>query len=274
MPGISLDHERQVITYSQSWIRSYLTCPESARREMVDPASMYEDTDATLIGTALHTYAEARFGGASIADAQGALESAIESGWHGPSFRAVQVQNIDTAIRHATACARSWETELYPQLVPAYVEYEFDTYMFHYGDYEVRLKGAVDMIEPWWTVWDWKSAGRAYEAWEYQRWAIQPTAYGYGVHHVLGAPLPLTFNYAVFVKPHGTMQVVEVQRDAGHLAWFEKQVLSITRQVMTMEGQPEWPMNDQHALCSEKWCKAWSQCKGKYLTQTSTSGID
>jgi hypothetical protein len=29
-------------------------------------------------------------------------------------------------------------------------------------------------------------------------------------------------------------------------------------------GMPDWPMNDQHGLCSSKWCDYWSVCKGAH----------
>jgi hypothetical protein len=40
------------------------------------------------------------------------------------------------------------------------------------------------------------------------------------------------------------------------------------KQLVSMLALPDgmsWPMNDQHALCSPKWCPFWDGCKGSHV---------
>ncbi|NDA81190.1 MAG: hypothetical protein EBX92_08785 [Actinobacteria bacterium] len=42
---------------------------------------------------------------------------------------------------------------------------------------------------------------------------------------------------------------------------------SEVEKLMALQGLPQerWIMNDQHHLCSERWCPVWSKCKGYYV---------
>ena len=55
---------------------------------------------------------------------------------------------------------------------------------------------------------------------------------------------------------------VTVYRHAGDWSWLVERCLGIA--ALLEAAVPTWPKNDNHALCSPKWCPAWSTCKGAH----------
>jgi hypothetical protein len=150
-------------------------------------------------------------------------------------------------------------------------EWEFDVEFCKVDSVDVWLTGTADLLIPNVGVVDWKTAGRDYQRWEKQRWAVQPTVYTYAAHrsgYFDSTPVPFTFE--VFARGRkGGVQTVDVWRDEGHWAWLARQITPMVRSIVA--GGPKdfselWQMNDQHALCSDKWCPFWSACKGEHMT--------
>lgn len=266
-----------VFTIRQSWLTEWLTCPERARAlwfgEVVDGP-----TDATAIGTGLHAAIEHTLMGNPIQGALDAGVAALEEELRHEHFRWVQVKTKDTAIAHMATAFQGWVTYALPQLGnPLYIEHHFD---LHFHDVvlpdgrtaEVRLEGTIDFIDEW-GIWDWKTrkasstrykAGWGGEGWQLQRWGIQPTVYCTAAD-LLGiwADLELDvwrFTFAASSKTSHEVDFLECERGPEHVSWLKK----LTANIVTVLSSDleHYPMNDQHALCSETWCPAWALCKG------------
>ena len=63
----------------------------------------------------------------------------------------------------------------------------------------------------------------------------------------------------VEITRHGRREFVLMS--AEHYDWLRTKCTDIARLIEV--GMESWPKNDNHALCSEKWCPAWANCKGK-----------
>jgi hypothetical protein len=131
---------------------------------------------------------------------------------------------------------------------------------------ELYLTGTIDGVRPMQYLVDWKTAARPYKRWERQRWAIQPTVYyaaarwqGLIGEHGL-------FKYVIFEKSLKVLepQVIEVTRGPGHVDWLTE-TLWTCYDLWVAHPDGPWPLNDQHALCSEKWCPFWTTCKGRFV---------
>lgn len=130
-------------------------------------------------------------------------------------------------------------------------------------DTEMRWNGTWDVLLPYYYMIDWKSAGRPYTPWERQRWAVQPTFYTEAARQLGLLPAKSEFRYVVFQKKwNKPVQVVPVYRD---VRFTRHMVRSLWRIVDLHDALPDgpWPINDQHALCSDKWCPYWATCKGQ-----------
>lgn len=269
MPGIEvskLADGRTLIVPSQSWLGTAFNCMEQARLEMVGGLPRVE-TDATAIGTAMHAGIEAVLRGE---DFDGGLSVAVEKMEElaqQENFKWVQVKTLPTAVDTVTRVFIAWVNNIYPQLPDMLaVEHPFDVSLHEDDDLVIRLKGTMDFLgtgedgKP--CVWDWKTANRPYDAWEKERWAIQPTVYCHALAQEYGDD-EYEFTFAVSIKRDGSSQVITVKRNAGHSEWLRRQVLSLAHVIKA--DLPIWPLRDQHALCSDKWCPVYQSCKGSHV---------
>ncbi len=270
MPGIKvsqMDDGRTLIIPSQSWLNTAFNCMEQARLEMIGQLPRVE-TDATAIGTSMHTGIEAVLRGeSSTDDAEQIVRDKMRELSELPQFQWVQIKTLETAQETAARVYRSWVDEILPQLPDTIaVEHLFDVCLHEDDEIVVRMRGAMDFLgegedgKP--CVWDWKTANRPYEPWEKERWAIQPTVYCHALSQEYGDDT-YEFTYAVCLKSRGGTQIVTVQRDARHTDWLRKQVVSFVQLIKA--DLPVWPLRDQHALCSPKWCPVYSDCKGAHF---------
>jgi len=259
---------RTVYTFRQSGVGEFLLCNERAR---VNWLGLVEDgpTDATAIGTAVHAGAEAILRGMGPEYGLSVALDTLGQEWAHPLFRAVQTKGFVTAVRYVESCLQAWYEGVYPQLgEPLFIEHYFN---LPFGEgpngSEIRLAGTMDFgdhIGPW----DWKTAGddRKYgnEAWKLSRWAVQPTTYTWAVYELgLTTVTPVTFTWAAMTKgSRSNVQLVECQRGPADWAWLRSMLYGIAE--LHEANLSKWPVNDQHALCSAKWCANWSNCKGAY----------
>lgn len=260
MPGIDVTDKGYV--FSQSWLNTYFNCPEQARLEMVGEMPRIE-SDATAIGTAVHSGIECVLGGATKLRGYDACIETFNDLAATPEFQWVQIKSQETAWNTIGRLWDAWCEDIHPQL--PYVDHIEHKFEIPLGD-RIWMRGAIDAIDEYGHVWDWKTAGRPYEAWEKERFAIQPTVYTAAVAQ-MGEYEPRDaweFSYAVMLKGgKASTQVVTVRRTQAHWDWLAAQCASI---VQLIEADlTVWPLRDQHALCSPKWCKAWDKCKGKFL---------
>jgi hypothetical protein len=277
-------------TASQSWLNNFQKCPEQARLGMHGLLPRTE-SDATAIGTATHTGIEAvlRHGADRYQAADAAVDKFEElSGLE--NFEYVQVKSRGTAVRYVESCVDAWYDYVYPQLGSALsIEQPFEVCLdrreppplptpwpegqrtpqprFRQPE-ELWLTGTWDFECDAFGLWDWKTGARPYEAWEVNRWYVQPTVYCYA-RSILRGNEGLdtdTFNYAIMLKgptPRPPQILDDVQRGPAHYDWLRKQFWSIVNLHKATDGGSQgWPLMDQSWLCSPKWCPAYAGCKG------------
>lgn len=286
--GVQVDPEGKEITIRQSWLNGFMDCPERARRYAaridVDPPN-----DASGVGTAFHfaveTAINARLAGQSeqlddmLQSFHFAFDELCENGEHDQPLRWVK-RNYNQAITYGEDMVGRFHADVYPHLDPIATEVGFGPVEIGSHDgWRVSAHGSVDYIDRVLGLVDWKSASRTYKPWEKRRWAIQPTVYlaagnvlaalgGHTPWDVMGVAFTDTFHYCVFpdtTKPADRIQLIEVTRAESQLGWLVEQAVSIGRMIAALGFDAPWPMRDQHALCSEKWCPSWAGCKGAHL---------
>jgi hypothetical protein len=256
-------------TASQSWLNNFQKCPEQARLGMHGLLPRTE-SDATAIGTATHTGIEAvlRHGTDWVGARQAAAAKFLELS-RLENFEYVQVRTERTALSYVESCVDAWYDYVYPQLGSALsIEQEFEVELAASADgsEELWLTGTWDFECDAFGLWDWKTAARPYEAWEVNRWYVQPTTYCYA-RSILKGNEGLdtdTFNYAIMLKGPQPQppQLLEIDRGPAHYGWLRKQFWSIVNlHKATDGGQGNWPLLDQGWHCSPKWCAVYSQCK-------------
>jgi hypothetical protein len=98
-------------TFRQSWAKDFLMCPERGRRSAFDPAWDSPDSDATVLGTAVHEYMEGRLHGLShgeaLHDAMAWLDTRLETG----DFQRVQIKGDDTLRETSNWIVRCFKNE-------------------------------------------------------------------------------------------------------------------------------------------------------------------
>lgn len=272
MPGVDvtrLDDGRLRLVASQSWVGTYLSCPEQARLELVGQLPRTE-TDATAIGTAVHAGIESvlRDGLSHHQASEHALET--YGGLHDLGINYVQVAKRATAEAHVQRCFDTWYEELYPTLPdPMHVEWPFNLHLGSDEYAEYWVKGTIDLIDDNWEPWDWKNPGRAYEEWEVHRFKVQPTWYTFAAAQAATGDAwsvseDWPFHYGIMIKGStAKLQTITTQRSQVHWHWAVHQLTQIGR--MIAADLDRWPLLDQGWHCSEKWCAAWANCKGRFV---------
>lgn len=262
------DDRKGRVYIRQSWLNDLVTCPERARFKLVRP-ELSGPTDATIMGTAVHHAIEMH------------LNSSCDTGDMGDvamtKFQELKTKpykqtNLDPDKHetHIRSMCTAFIQDILPQVeLGGETEYGFKVPTGIVVDgWGVWLEGTMDYVQPDGTVWDWKTASRAYNAREKQSTAIQATVYATALHKMALTEYPATFKYGVMIRgenPKG--QVLSVSRNGAHENWLMNNIRSAV-QMATRMGVVEsnWTMNDTHFLCSERWCSYWSLCKGAYLS--------
>lgn len=289
--------EEGVLTLHQSDISHYMKCPEQFRVvNGLHPGAVWEpvdggriETDAATVGTVLHAVIEEdlntrfvrvrdaiKFGMDYFHQLLGEyLESGVE--YRTESFGADPSKPMAQIKFLIENWFRSDERRYWMSRNPdGYeTEWSFDIPFVTFDNpnviREVRLAGQADVLDlDGNRILDWKSASRAYQRWEKQRWEVQPTVYTYaGVHEnkiKLNKGGFAQFDYRVFVRgQNNDCQELTVWRGNGQWGWLVTLVDNI---VKVMESDAEmWPLRDDHALCGPKWCPVWSSCKGLFVDE-------
>lgn len=242
-----------VYTLSQSWLNTLQNCPEQARRELVGDID-YSDTDATVIGSAVHQYIETYFRG----DSNHAFEDAIEYvDAHWEHCTKVKVKTKETAIKRVGQFINEWMIYVLPALdTPMFVEYSFKLDVYATADYRIEVAGTVDFVDKN-GVWDWKTTSSRIRDRYGDREVgkkIQPVPY-------LKATGCDYFHYAV-LSTRESPAIITTTRDNGHWDWFVQRCRSAV--TMIRADLPVWPYNDSTPLCSSNWCPVYDSCKGAY----------
>lgn len=264
---------RRLFIFSQSKLKQVDTCPERGRAvllgEMPDHA-----TDSTALGHAVHEVIELCL--ADIIEGQGAwrladmievAESTFNDEMDDPEARWVKVKTPATIHAQLARCLTTWYELVLPTLDPMAVEVNFGPLTIHEDEQRViQVRGQIDYIDRIAGLADWKTAGRKWDAWEHQRWDVQPTMYTWAKAQAqfdfIGPDVIAPWTWHV-LNVDGSYQKIETTRGPNDWAWLKDRCVVIAKQ---LEANLEsWPLNDASALCSPKWCGLWSSCKGKHM---------
>lgn len=250
-------------TFRQSELNSWMMCPEQFRLNRAGLLPRKE-TEATAVGTCVHAAIETVLRGDATVDE--GHDKALEQ-WDAMQHQVdVWVKaSPETCATHVSNCYSTWADTIFPQLPPiTMVEAEFRTLLVDTPDRRIWLSGTVDAVDETGCVWDWKTASRPYEAWEADRFKIQPTVYTYAARTVWGVAEP-SFAYGVMVKraKPADGQILVVNRDESHWGWLARQAVALA--VAIEADLPVWQLNDQGWHCSPRWCGAWDSCKGAHV---------
>ena len=252
----------------QSWISTFLRCPEQARQERAGLVQQQESSDM-LRGNAVH-YAIEEAGAAKLSGREVELDMMLNAAERYITDHAAEVDvwrtDLEPLVETVRANVECWHTELNPILFPRPDGIE-RMFIKNMGIREVEgydlpvklnLVGTADWIDQSGVIWDWKNPSRHYEAWEKKRWDIQSHAYTWA--HGL-----TQFNLAVFAK--GKLQVIEIERTEEAQNAFVEMCWSIVPTMLS--NAPTWPMRWEGWHCSPKWCPVWQagRCRGQHLGQ-------
>lgn len=269
MPGIDVTDD--AIVFSQSWLNTFFNCPEQANLEMQGRLPRTE-SDATAVGSALHHGIEHVLKGGGAESGWEAATAKLDELVALPEFQFKQLKTYDGVRVALERVYWSWLNEVFPQLPgPMAVEMPFDCQIDAVFDRAIRIKGAIDYVDENATIWDWKTTGswRNWQQWEVDRFKIQPTFYSYGLMLSTDANQfadeRVEFTYAVMNKSKQEHSLFTTTRGPDDWDWLRRQLRTIAKLIVV--GLDVWPLRDQHALCSEKWCTAWSACKGSHYVE-------
>lgn len=261
------------VYYRQSWINTYLMCGERGRRDLLTEEGI--DNEFACLGTAFHAGVEAALSGAAETPFEVA-EVAVAKLTELESLFEYQDMTRSEGIIHLTNWSRQLRrTVEFMELRgdKSAVEVPFSIYIANHPrlpEVEQWWEGTIDAIN--YTkryMVDWKTSSRQYQKWERQRWAVQPTVYTEYGRRVGALGTPSDFRYLVFERTKRSQfaQSVPVTRGPEHTAWLA----SMLWKPFEDRYAAEWQLNDQHVLCSPKWCEYWDDCKGKFIEPDFTT---
>ena len=270
---MKVDEENKRVLVRQSWLKDMLLCPERARLSVIKPEFRTQN-DSAAIGTAVHSGIESLLSGrCSVADA--------------PDISLVKFKEMEAeGVRHTNVNPESWHGHVIG-LTKAFIadilpnvpsggaceaHFEVPTGQFVNG-YELWFEGTMDYLHKD-GIWDWKTAARKYSLLEKQSQDVQSAIYSFAGNKLGVTELKSVFNFGVMIRtnnPYG--QILSVTRSKAHSDFVIKQALSAVAVVFAMTektGIPtdeRWLINDQHYLCSQRWCPWWSVCKGAHISE-------
>lgn len=293
------DDSPTTLILHQSDLKHFLTCPDQFRIvNGIQPGGDFEkvpeyrvETDAATLGTTMHAVIEHELLGNRFQRADDAVRWAKQAmgdlvyGYvtNGTQYRTESFgENPKKALAALEGLVRRWfasnERKHWLAIVNdhpncIHVEYDFEVPFIanRQGRYtEIRLAGQMDLLDTYHhRVVDWKTTGRKYERWEKQRWDVQSNVYTYAAAQqglLERHPDGYQFDFVVFNHKYNDPepQKVTVWRENGAWGWMTQMVSNM---VATIESDLEvYPLRDDGALCSPKWCPIWSSCKGMWVS--------
>ena len=267
----------------QSWLGDAMMCPERARLSALHPETRKEN-DSAMMGTACHTGIEAVLRGeiqpADIAEYS--VNAFREAECHLATLeKSINITNTDPGKwnSHIASMADAWARDIMPHVPEGgESEFKFSTKVGAIAnelfEYELWFEGTMDYFHPA-GIWDWKTAARKYYEAEKQTQNIQSSVYSEAAYQMDLIDYPVEFNFGVMIRnASSTGQIVRIKRREEHGHWIINQTKSLVTSILTMQKylpSERWLVNDQHFLCSDRWCPVWSMCKGSYLRGETTS---
>lgn len=261
----------------QSWLGDALMCPERARLIALHPETRKEN-DSAMMGTAVHAGIEAVLRGeivpADIADhsvnAFRTRQKELQS-----EGKSINITNTDPKNwdKHIASMADAWARDIMPHVPEGGdCEWKFESKIAHVEnevfEYELWFEGTMDYFHPQ-GIWDWKTAARKYYQAEKQTQNIQSAVYAEAATRLGLIDYDVEFNFGVMIRnASSTGQIVPVVRTAKHGEWITGQTIALVNNLLTVKlhmPSTRWLVNDQHFLCSQRWCPVWEYCKGSYI---------
>lgn len=271
----------------QSDIKSWLNCGEQVRlKHLVRDEGRFE-TDAATVGTVQHSVIEEEILNGFFTTEQDCQAWAANNFLQ--TLERYQAENaiysrssFDTdlkALKVVERLAATWyrcdeRSWLAVQddgvVIP---EWDFDVPLgVSFRNEDVYLSGQADLLLVNIGLWDWKTASQSYRRWEKQRYDVQSSAYTYAAHYE-GLLLPdrfgeYEFTFKVFdtkLATPGPPESISVKRSPKNWGWLRTQVVNMLEVQNALPNGP-WPLNDNHVLCSPKWCPVWDSCKGAHVS--------
>jgi len=284
--------EQGNIWIRQSWLDTFMRCPNRGRLETLHPE--VGTSDSALLGTGAHGGCETICNGGSIAEARDAITAAVmpeyELGVKWTHKSNEYPQNLDHLIYQANKCFDAWLEEILPVCqkngwMGLKAEQKFKEVLFTLPDGRtVGIQGTADLPTPKNLIIDWKTGKRPYKQWEKQRHAIQPSIYSWaatrGAFEADHYKWPMTFVYGVMIRPLTNLdgnyrtELIPVQRTEAHARWAMKQIQAALTMAFTVGMDTEWPMvAEGNFLCSQKWCSNYDRCRGMVLSPSDDDKI-
>lgn len=269
----------------QSWLNDIMICPERSRLAVTMP-EWRMGSDATHIGTAVHAGIEHYLTHDEADKSYGVANTELERLVEEEPFRINSTNGVLHMREYVNTLMNTFFSDVAPSVTKGGVcEQKFgvklydlpeDTSVPFDAQPAVWLGGTIDYIDPNGVIWDWKTAGRKYYQGEKQRQSIQASAYAYAcVENGWSPEYPVRFNYGVMTRTSKSVgQIVPVIRTQHHVDWFKHQVQSVLQSCLSLGTEQPWMANDQHGLCSEKWCPYWSICKGSRLSDIDNNLLE
>lgn len=267
----------------QSWLGDALMCPERARLTALHPETRKEN-DSAMMGTAVHAGIEAILRGEittpDIADFSVNAFRSREKELLADN-KQINITNTDPKNwnKHIASMAEAWARDIMPHVPEGgETEYKFATKVAGVDnelfEYELWFEGTMDYFHPQ-GIWDWKTAARKYYQAEKQTQNVQSSVYAEASHAMGMIDYPVEFNFGVMIRnASSTGQIVSITRTPEHGQWIIDQTIALVNNLLTVQAKmpsSRWIVNDQHYLCSQRWCPVWSMCKGSYITSETTN---
>jgi len=277
--GTSVDR----IYVRQSWLNDALMCPERARLMELNPSARKEN-DSAMMGTACHSGIEAVLN--KIIEPKdiseysvNAFRSAEQDLWS--QGKSINVTNTEPRNwdKHIGSMADAWVRDIMPSVPEGgQTEYKFSTKVGAIAnalyEYELYFEGTMDYIHPT-GIWDWKTAARKYYEGEKQMQNIQSAIYAEAGANLGLVDYPVDFSFGVMIRNgSSTGQILTIKRRKEHAQWVIAQTTALINSILTSKiylPSERWLVNDQHYLCSKRWCPVWSMCKGSFIHESTNN---
>jgi hypothetical protein len=290
---VETDSNGAKIFIRQSWLNDALMCQERARLTELFPESRREN-DSALMGTAVHAGIEQVLNGEIFASDIG--EYCVQ--WFRNKEKELKAEGKEVNItntdpknwgKHINSMALAWVSDIMPH-VPDGGQTEakfcvevaqvdnslFESILHPSGSYKLFFEGTADYVHST-GIWDWKTAARKYYEAEKQSQNIQSAVYATAFTKLGVVDYAVNFNFGVMIRnASSTGQIVNVTRTERHADWIINQTVGLVNSVLLARRylpNQRQVMNDQHHLCSERWCPVWSKCKGSILSNTTDTEV-
>ena len=278
MPGAKI--VPKTVYFSQSFIGSWITCPQRAGFEL--DGIQGKSSDATELGTGVHTAIECTMDDDWF-DEDGRSPRQVGADWltaeaEAGNFEWAKTKTLPTLLSHYHSCFDAFLEDVLPRMgEPVWIEKSFDMPLCVAPDGTViRIKGTIDYEDSVLGSLDWKTAGRPWEPGKQKR-RVQTAAYTMAKAWILlveafgeerAAELlfeqdPIDFTYVVFTKGPNKKPAQFMKTEGGPSEWKWLQRMAL-RLYANMESGV-WALNDSTPLCSSKWCDAWDVCRGAVI---------